>query len=223
MGSNCSRFCWRRCARGSLPRRTNPHSIAVASRAQHEAICNTRIALKSDLSLGQLAKAIADLASYYFRLPDAELLAAYAEGEKAYRADAWTLINNELIRRGLEASEGGELVESEIFHPGADNSLVARALMPGAPAANETFPDEIKIDSTAQIQAAKRQRRRGIIWLGLGAAMTALSYREAGSQGTYYLYYGAMLIGVFNFVLGNTRVERARGIYPFTGKPAINL
>jgi hypothetical protein len=164
-----------------------------------------------------------NVASYYSTLSDSDLLAAHAEGQDVYHADAWKIVNDELSSRGLEVerdqAEPIELPKIELKSSSETNCVAPKP---------EALCDDLGLDdetndllaSQTEINVATRQRKRGVFWLVLGTSMTALSYAIASDGGSYYLYYGAMLIGGFNLVRGNLRLERARGIDPRTGKPA---
>lgn len=125
-----------------------------------------------------------ELAFYYSGLPDAELLAAHAEGRDAYQPAGWGALNDEVDRRGIvRASDDGptaERVEQRSFRPPVDDTAAC------------SDADEIKSDLhdandavevpvlDFEMDGAKRQLRRGLYWLGAGVAMTAMTYVSAG-------------------------------------------
>src|SRR5215203_1347198 len=67
---------------------------------------------------------------------------------------------------------------------------------------NYSSPYQSQYESNADTSAAVRKMFFGALWAGGGTIATVLSYGSASGGGKYFVFWGAILFGVIDFLVG---------------------
>lgn len=177
------------------------------------------------------------LSKYYGSCSDDDLIAAYRGGPGSYNPEAWQIIAAEMAQRRLgvpsevtshsaaETTESRPTTETalELLTRGIPATEVARRLEQQgiAPAHASQIASSADAALKAEVVAGSAQVTGGAVVLGVGVAVTALTFMFAVNGGMYVIAWGAMAAGIVNIVRGNLRRDRARGYDPTTGRPRV--